>query len=128
MQGQQFELDVNAFLGVTDWFSASDQPPVHAGWYDVRFKMSEEEREAREPQEGRRWWYPEAKCFSWLIPEGVTHSPEDMEARRLKHSVIGLASFEYRGSREPTLSEHWNLKARSEAPEEVPAPVLLRRR
>lgn len=123
--GQQMELDVNAFLGVTDWLDPSKQPPAHAGWYDVRFKMSDEEREAREPHEGRRWWHPGQGCFSRMVPAGANFTPEELEDVRKKLSSIHVSSFEYRGSREPMLTEHI---FKEEEKKEEEKKVVFRRR
>lgn len=102
---QQLELDVN---GVTEWRNAATLPPEHSGWYDTRFNMTEEEREERQPPEGRRYWHADKQHFSWLVPEGVCYNDDALATFKDRLSSIAIECLEYRGSTTPLLPEHIN--------------------
>jgi hypothetical protein len=97
---EQMELDVTTSLGVTDWIDAVLSPPTLSGWYDARVKMSEEERQERQPDHQRRWWNAGTQTFSMPVTVGEECQEEELTAMSLKHSPRDLSTLEYRGLKE----------------------------
>lgn len=97
---EQLELNVTAFLGVTDWIDAATSPPTLSGWYDARVKMSEEEREERQPYHQRRWWNAGTQTFSMPVTVGEEYTGGEMMLMSTKHSTRDLSTLEYRGLKE----------------------------
>jgi len=91
----KLEVDVGAFIGTTDWLDAADQPPVHVGWYDARLKMSEAEREIRQPAPQRRWWFGD--CWSYPVYVGETDGGEECGDLGDRRSWREPGTIEYRG-------------------------------
>lgn len=98
---KQLELNVNAFLGLTDWMDAAAVQPITNGWYDVRFKMSEEERAIRGIVLERRWWDGESKSFSWAVEVGGPMSEEEIASRKALKRKGDDADLEWRGLLNP---------------------------
>jgi hypothetical protein len=96
--GKQLELNIS---NVTQWFDAAESQPGLSGWYNVRFKMSDEEREARNPPLQRRWWDGQDVCFSRPVYVGEEMSQERMEEIKLKPSTFLLNDLEWQGLQEP---------------------------
>lgn len=100
---KQLELDVVAFIGVTDWIDAAEHPPEYSGWYEVRYKMSEEERELRGGLDvERRWWHGGDQTFSWPVVVG-RDTEEDEKIAVDKQATAPLSMLEYRGLKQPML-------------------------
>lgn len=107
--GKQLELDVTAFLGVTDWFDLDQVQPEVEGWYEVRYKMTEEEREARKPGLQRRYWHPpsfgafhgSAGWMSWPVDVGQSYSDDCMRQISIKKGTYGYGAMEWRGLQGP---------------------------
>lgn len=96
-------LDVNKFLGVTDWFNGEDSPR-RVGWYETRLVMSDDERDQRAPdREGyrRRFWDGEV----WSAPVEIDGTPEDAELAAQKDMTRHPMTIEWRGRAEPADNE-----------------------
>lgn len=98
MTEKQLELDINAAIGVTDWFDGAKRLPILSGWYNVRYKMSDREREERKPTPQRRWWNAGAQRFSWPIAIGE-ESTSDEILRLITHTEATKSNdyFEWQG-------------------------------
>lgn len=91
---------------VTEWIDCLEHLPETSGWYDVRYKMSEEERESREATEPtRRWWHGDAQCWSWPVVVGNSTDEDEAEARARLARVTLVPALEWRGlvSQHPAL-------------------------
>lgn len=95
--GKQLELDVNAFIGLTGWFDALNAQPVLSGWYNVRRKISDEEREARNPPLQRRWWNGRSESFSRPVTVGEEMSAEDIDHIKHREATASLIDLEWQG-------------------------------
>jgi DNA-directed RNA polymerase subunit RPC12/RpoP len=109
MKSEQLELDVNAFIGRTPWFDGGEAVPDREGWYDVRFKMSDEERKRRKPAHTRRYWSAKPGNFSWAVVVGEEMEMDGAELglRKRQEYKGSFASLEWRGLTEqhPDLRE-----------------------
>lgn len=101
MAEKQLELDIPAFIGFTDWIDAGKKPPEYAGWYNVRRKMTEEERVERKPSLERRWWSPRSQSFSWPVQVHEGWEDQAAECAKQRESRIALHDLEYQGLLEP---------------------------
>jgi hypothetical protein len=97
MKEKQLELDITASPGITAWFDAGKVQPAEDGWYGVRRKMSDEEREIRKPLSERRWWSGREKCFSRPVVVGEDWDPRDILIAQLQASRIALHDLEWHG-------------------------------
>lgn len=101
MAEKQLELDIPAFIGLTNWIDAGKKPPEYAGWYNVRRKMTEEERVERKPSLERRWWSPRSQSFSWPVQVHEGWEDQAAECAKQRESRIALHDLEYQGLLEP---------------------------
>lgn len=95
----ELKLNVTAFIGLTAWFSIdaeSDLPPL-TGWYNVRFKMSDEEREERQLPPMRRWWSTKLQSFSWAVPVGEELDNAEINTRKWQQFSGRLDGLEWQG-------------------------------
>jgi hypothetical protein len=97
MQEQQLELNINAFPGVTDWEDAANKLPAQAGWYNVRVKMTDEEREIRKAPLQRRWWDAGAQCFGRPVNVGEEYGNEDLIHAIRTATTHDVRDFEWQG-------------------------------
>ncbi len=96
-EAQQLELNVTAFLGLTEWFDAAKIRPPEPGWYNVRFKMGEAEREERKPILQRRWWSSAARTFSYPVNVGEDFSEAELLHCKEHRASAPTETFEWQG-------------------------------
>lgn len=94
---EQLELNVTAFIGVTPWIDAEVLVPLISGWYNVRYKMSDEEREERDPPLQRRYWSTTRNHFSWPVEVGSEPSSEEMARCESRDAAASPSAFEWQG-------------------------------
>lgn len=100
---EQLELEVTTTPGVTEWFDLDRVQPGPEGWYEVRYKMTEEEREARKPGMQRRYWHSHddmmgfAGWMSWPVDVGQDYSEDCMRQISIKRATYGYGAMEWRG-------------------------------
>jgi len=95
--GKQLELDVNAFMGLTDWFGMTGETePIRNGWYNVRFKMSDEERAERKPEPMRRWYQI---GWGWSRPLVIGSEMSQLETHEQANTPasVNLEFLEWQG-------------------------------
>lgn len=85
-------VNVEAFLGLTTWQNAAENPPPHTGWWKTRRVSSPE---LLQPQ--RRWWG--GKSFS--KPVLLVDSDEDSEDTATEITEVPLSDIEWCGLTAP---------------------------
>ncbi len=85
-------VNVEAFLGLTNWVRTSEQPPPHTGWWRTRRASSPL---LLQPQ--RRWW--DGK--HWSSPVLAVDTDETAEDAATVHSSIPNGDIEWCGLRGP---------------------------
>lgn len=108
MKSEQMELNITAFLGVTNWVDGAVLSPLLPGWYDVRYKMSDEEREERGEDHVRRWWHDDAECWSWPVQVGNSTNEDEAAAKARLARMDLVPALEWRGLNE----QHPDLRLR----------------
>ena len=98
MKAEQLSLDVEAFIGTTPWIDG--MVPRIEGWYDVRYKMTEEERATRGTAQTRRWWHGDAQCWSWPVEVGNSTEEDEAVAKAKLARVELTQALEWRGLNE----------------------------
>jgi len=102
MAEKQLELDIPSFIGLTAWISidAESDLPVREGWYNVRFKMSDRERQEREARKlptTRRWWSARLQSFSWAVEVGEELDSAEINTRKWQEFSGRLDGLEWQG-------------------------------
>ncbi len=126
---EQLELlGTTTLIGLTAWFDAAITVPTVSGWYNVRYKMSEEERESRQPGLQRRWWNVESNSFGWPVIVGDAVSDEDLVRCQLRISTAPTIAFEWQGLswKHPDMPRRMTSLSRQQI-EEVAAALVLKR-
>lgn len=95
---QQVALPLDQPPQLTQWFPADVFAPERTGWYNVRFKMTDDEREQRQPKPARRWF----DGSTWSIPCQLGADDEYADdVKRAKPTTVALSYLEWQGLTAP---------------------------
>ncbi len=126
---EQLELlGTTTLIGLTPWVDGAYLVPAESGWYNVRYKMSDKEREERQPKLQRRWWNVESHSWGWPVVVGDTVSDEDLIRCQLQIATAPNAAFEWQGLtfKHPDMPKRMTSLSRQKI-EEVAAALVLER-